>query len=180
MKVYDQIGKELHLFPLEKFQSRFRGYYMSADGKVYSTRGNNKLKELSGSKANSWSNRYFTLDGGSWEQNHLTGNCKAHKDFVLETTVPSVTGIKTAQMPAVKLTTERNHAKTAEEALAAKGSIIASVVNGKFLFGSNPVIHTTQESLKSEMARLASQNPGVRYVAFTITGSVISGGMNWS
>jgi len=179
MKVYDQQGKEFHLFPLEKYKPRFRGYYMSADGKVYSTRGGNNLKELTGSKANTWANRYFTLDGGSWEQNHLVTSAKAHKDFVLETTVPTVVGVKTALVPQ-KLTTERNHAKTAEDALAAKGSIIASVIKGKFAFGSDPVIHTTRESLKSEMARLANQNPGVRYVAFTITSSVVAGGMSWS
>jgi hypothetical protein len=195
MKVYNTQGKEQHLFPMEKFQSRFRGYFMDKDGNIFSTRGTGKLKQLMGSQQYGYQTRYFTLDGATFQQSYLTTNCKSHRDFGIETSVPTVTGIRTSTLPSkvqpgavltklkatgAAITAERNHARTVDEALSSKGTMIASIVDGKFVFGTNPVIHTTEASLKSEMTRLAGLNPGVHFVAFKIAGSVVSGGVVWS
>lgn len=173
-----------YLFPLEKVNYRFRGYFIDKEGQVYSTRGPGaRLSRLAGSKQNSWSNRYYTLDGASWEHGHLIRQAKAHGDFAKETTAAIKTGPLggSAVLSALQArASERSHAKTTDEAINSRGSIIASVIDGKFVFGSNPVVHTTAESVKSELARLAMQNPGIRYVEFKINATVVSGGLNWS
>lgn len=169
-----------YLFPLQKVISRLQGYYIDKEGHVYSTRGKGgALAHLAGSKQHSWSNRYFTLDGATWEQGYLTCTAKAHGDFAKETTA-SAAVLASVQARGAQVTAERAHAKTAAEALKANGSIIATVVGDKFVFASSPVIHTTPESVRDEMTRLANLNPGTRYVEFKITSSVVAGGLNWS
>lgn len=73
----------------------------------------------------------------------------------------------------------RNHAGTTEEGIKAKGSIIGRVHKGHLVFGSEPKIHTSEESVKSEMQRLALEHPGVKFVELKIGKSVVAGGVTW-
>lgn len=197
-----------YLFPLERVlpANVGTGYYIDKEGQVYSTRGSKgRLARLAGSKPYSYSNRYYTVGGKTYSQPDLIARAKANSTFVLETT-PQTTPIKTAAFPGVTKpapvaqgadlksriqaamrnpTTETvSHATTVDEAIKARGSIIAAVtLDGKFQFSPNPVIYTSNTALNAEMEKLAKNNPGVRFVRFTITGVVsaeVKPTLNWS
>lgn len=190
-----------YLFPLTKLSTALTGYFIDKEGQVYSTKGSKGLQRLQGSQPQKYGPRYFTLANRTYVQSSLIEQAKAHPDFKAETT-PAPAPVKTAAFPGSKASTTQSfadvlrtaqavntaisrptitdYAKTTDEALTGRGSMIAAIKNGAFVFDANPVIYTSVPSLKSEMERLAKANPGVRYVSFTITGSVVAGAVDWS
>ena len=65
--------------------------------------------------------------------------------------------------------------------LTTKGNvIIGTVKEGKVSFTSTPSVHTTEQSWKTEIERLAKANPGVKFIAVTITAAVVAGGLVWN
>jgi hypothetical protein len=78
---------------------------------------------------------------------------------------------------------DRKHAKNVAEGLSGKGWVIAQVAvhNGEqfLLFGSKPAIHLASDSVKAEMARLATAKPGVKFVSLRVDSTLVSGGLVW-
>ena len=74
---------------------------------------------------------------------------------------------------------ESHHATSVEAGIKAKGSIIGRVHKGRLVFGSEPKIHMTADSVKRQMERLAMEHPGVKFVEFKIGQSVVAGGVTW-
>lgn len=60
------------------------------------------------------------------------------------------------------------------------GWIIGSFRDTGFSFDAKPRIHTTRDTVKPELARLAQFHPGVKFVSLSIEDSVQSGGLIWN
>lgn len=89
------------------------------------------------------------------------------------------------QRPADAATTKQSPLLTAASAqnpLAITGNVIIGSIlsNGNISFSDKPSVHTTELSWKTEIERLASANPGKRYVAVEVVGSVVAGGLVWN
>lgn len=171
----------LTLFPLKLIHgTRLEGYYIDAQGEVYSTRMSAVPKKLLGSKQFSYSRRYYTLAGASYDGASLLRQAKGSPKWAEEMTIAK-TIVKRVGQVQLK---DRAHAGNVTEGLTFKGWVIAKVAKHKgkeFLqFGSQPAIHMTEASYKAEMTRLATQEPGTRFVALRIEQSLVAGGLQWS
>ena len=161
-----------NLYPLERITNSVPGYFMDAQYEVYSTRGGKQLARLYGSSANG--NRYYTLGGVSWNKRDLMRRAAADPAFKSETTSQPISMVLQPTAPA-----DRAHATSLTHGLKARGFVIAKVQAGRLVFGSNPKIHLTADSVRSEAERLAIAEPGVQFVSLQITGSVIAAGLQW-
>lgn len=173
-----------NLFPLTHLSMSLSGYYMDKDTNVWSAHRQGKLLKLTGSRAHSWSPRYYTLSGKSWNADDLVRRAKAHKAWPSETGFPVDVAVKDAvsQLKAKTATpiVDRDHAKNLSDGIAKKGFIIATIENGALSFGSNPAIHTTEKSVNSEIERLACLLPGTRFVKLQIQGAAsLPRGVQW-
>lgn len=61
-----------------------------------------------------------------------------------------------------------------------RGWIIGSVNGNQFSFSSNPRVHDTENSVNTEIERLAKTNPGTKFVKVRIEAYVQAGGVSWS
>jgi hypothetical protein len=179
MKIGDK-----NLFPLNNINSRLNGYLMDRDGNIYSVKNTlGRVKMLAGSKTSS--GHYFTLSNTTYRGDQLFSSAKAHKLFNAETAAPTtpasvtqiVAGVK--PLPVKDLDEKRSYAKSLAEGIALRGVMIAAVEGERLVFGSEPKIHVTEQSFRSEMERLARVKPGVKFVSVKITGSVVAGGVRW-
>ena len=73
----------------------------------------------------------------------------------------------------------RSHAKSLAEGIKERGYIIGQVQKEALVFGSQPQVHTTLQSVKSEIERLAGKTPGLQLVYLKIEGSVRAAAMVW-
>ena len=73
----------------------------------------------------------------------------------------------------------RSHAVPLAQGIAARGVVLAVEEDGKLLFDSKPVIHTSEASWKDEATRVAMLNPGKRVVALKVVGAVVDDGVRW-
>lgn len=169
MKVADK-----NLFPLNNINSRFSGYLMDADDNIYTTK--NKFQTpttMTGSRTSS--GHYFTLNKNTYRRDFLVNAARNHRLFKSETAAPQVAVVSEV----VKSNDKRSYAKDLDEGIKLRGVMIAAVENGKLVFSSEPKIHTTEQSYRSEMERLANTKPGMKFVSVKITGSVVAGGVKW-
>jgi hypothetical protein len=151
---------------------------MDGKGEVYSTK-RGQLGQLLGSRTPS--GIYLTLNKRTYQKSQLQRQAMAHRDFRLETAAPTVA----AAVPAATAPVKRAHAATLAEGIAKRGWVIAKValVNDgpkqveALLFGSKPPVHLTAESVNDELKRLATLNPGVKYVKLKVEGGLVLGGM---
>ena len=161
-----------HVFPLERVRSTWRGYFINAKGEFFSNR-QGSLRRLAGSSTPS--GRYYTLAGQTEREDRVTKLALAHKDWAKEVTPPSAkVAALTASSPK-----GRSHAASLAQGIAARGVVLAVEEDGKLLFGSKPVIHTSEASWKDEATRVAMLNPGKRVVALKVVGAVVAGGIRW-
>lgn len=177
-----------NLFPLIlSYPTLKDGYYIDREGAVYSTRGRNgKLSRLFGSST--LSGRYFSLQGKygstSFRADDLAKTACHHKDFNQHTADEITMASLGVDVNKIKVKSKvqgpRNHAADVDAGIAARGSIIGRVHKGHLVFGSEPKIHTTEQSVKDEMQRLAVQYPGVKFVELKIAKSVVAGGVTWA
>lgn len=194
-----------NLFPITKIIASADGYFMDRAGEVWSERARKgSLIKLAGSTTSS--GRYVTMQtngrfGQSYKLNDLQRRCKAHKDWNEDTrplpstdrTIPSahqhqVAVPKTTLAGAlglgkspvqIEIVSTRHHAADANDGIAKRGWVIASVKNGKLSFAAEPTIHTSDVSVISELDRLAKQSPGVKYVKLQIQGAAVAGALQW-
>lgn len=185
-------GEQVNVFHLANVRSALSKYYIDLIGNVYSTAGGDgKFVKLAGTPTKN--GRRFTLSGSS---SYSTGSY-THEQLrkMAEATagwngyVNSLKPVAEAPKPAVVLPAgdaKRSHALTLAAGLAAKGWIIASVqpakgqVEEQLVIGSKPKIHTTTDSVKSEMERLALQYPGTTFVSLRVQNTVKAAGIQWS
>jgi hypothetical protein len=168
------------VFPLERLYSRLSAYYIDATGAVYSTKGKNPVKLLGSCKRGG--QRYYTLDKQSWSGTWLLNRARNHPAYFGETS-----SAKAAEEP---VSTDSSgspwpipHAPSVEAGLKAKGWVIGqvSVHEGEqfLMFGSKPKIHLTVASVDAELARLAGEKPGTKFVSFKVDKAVVAGGLSW-
>lgn len=172
-------------FPLNLINNRIsQNYFISREGKVFSNRGSKGAVQLSGSKAGN--NTYFKLGGGTWSPSYklsdLYRDAQRHARWEIETN----TAIQLKQEANLQARALANPAgvKSIEElsvhqAIKDRGSIIGRVHKGHLVFGSNPKIHMSKDSLKAEMLRLATVYPGTKFVQLDIAAAVQAGGVTW-
>jgi hypothetical protein len=168
------------LYRLANLNAQWASYFADAHGNVYSVRTSAVPRKMMGSV--NGGRRYFTLTGNNGRaqtvaQDQLIRDLRNKADFIRETSLtPAVQAVVTNREAAG----QRNHAASLAAGVKAKGYIIGRVQGEAFAFGSKPAIHTTLLSVRSEMERLATANPGVEYVYFKIEGSVKAASLAWS
>jgi len=179
-----------YLFPLRLLRLHFDGYYFDRNGGLFSTRGSaGRLKQLNGSRTPS--GHYYTLSGTTYRHDVLFNEAKAHQQFRANTTgmteadlamqkavVQTVGAIKDMRLGDIPEGV-RSYARNVEDGVARKGVILATVVGDKLVFGTNPKVHTTDNSWRDEAERIAKLRPGLKVVALKIVGSVVSKGVHW-
>jgi hypothetical protein len=172
------------MFPLRNVsQNISTGYYMDRNGGVWSTRGSKdgaQAVQLKGSRSNSGTYFKFGQQWGSgWRHDTLKQMAMTHKDWAKET---AEFGAKAAELKAVLAktpTSTRAYAETVLDGIAQRGSVIGRVHKGKLVFGSEPKIHLTAQSVRDEMLRLATTYPGTKFVRLVVDSAVVSGGLEW-
>ena len=168
------------LFPLVKLEARLSDYFISTDGTIFSTKQTPAGRRMYGT-GNSQAHRYVTLNNVSYPVRELLARAKIHSDFARETGL-----IKTVEKAIVasEVSSDRRHATTIEQGLAQKGWMIGRVDEHKgekfIVFGSRPKIHLTADSVTSELTRLATAKPGVKFFSVKVDKSVIAGAVMWS
>jgi hypothetical protein len=171
-----------NLFPLSLVLPSIRKdtYYMAADRSVFS-KARGKLVRMIGSHG--YSGKTFSFQrarpGGTFTERASVIETLAmqHSQFKAHTSL-DINLPSTAKVPATARA-DRSHAASVEDGIKSKGYIIARVHKGRLVFGSEPPIHLTAASVKSEMERLAMAHPGVKFVELKITQSVVAGGVSW-
>jgi hypothetical protein len=178
-----QVGT-LYLFPLSKIDSHLGGYFVSAEGTFYSTKQSVAGRKMTGSGSFGSRTRYYTMNGRSYEGAVLYRRAQGQGDWKVETTKPSET-IATMNkiLQSTKQVSARSHAASASLGIKGRGVVIARVATHDgvehLLFGSQPALHMTEQSYTDEMTRLATQYPGVEFVALKVVKSVKAGGFTW-
>lgn len=178
-----------NLFPLSNINASYTGYYMNSDGHVFSTKKVTTPQRMIGASQGFGSTRkvIFTFSTGGrrpvTEQGAtLFANAKRHANWVKETTDQAIAMFPAAKktiFPASSITTERDHATDLAAGLKSKGYVIAKVDGGALVFGSKPVIHTTLDSVKAEVQRLAEKSPGMQIVYLKVEGIAVANSINW-
>lgn len=167
----------MKVFSLHKIDSSLASYYITATGDVISTKREVPYT-LSGSSASGSSIRYYTLGGRSWRSDVLLNCSKSHTDFAVDVGL-----VANQTKPEQPRSSDRSHASTLQEGLDGRGWVIASVdkIDGEdhLVFGSKPKIHLTPTSVESELKRLATQKPGVKFVGLQIVKTLVAGGLIW-
>lgn len=170
-----KIGKsDLNLFPLNKLGDRvLDGYFMDADGNVYSTRASKLPKMMRGSRVDSkvyytcsyYNGRFSTRYDGA----KLFERAKRNKSFVLHTSGGPFSG--TATQPQAP--------NQFEIGLAAKGWMIASVIAKKVSIVGNE-IYLTPDLTHAALVKAAQEKPGVKFVSLKIDRTVVANGLVWN
>ncbi len=172
-----------YLFPLKEIPSSLlcfyggnsSGYYMDLDGSIFSDRRGKGLVQLNGSRT--LSGHYFSLGYQKFRHDEIFNAAKKSPSWSSHfAAVPTVSNPRNVRADA-----KRSYAPNLPSAIKQKSVMIVSVTPDgyKLIVGSNPKFHTTEESWRSEMKRLASVKPGTKFIALEIKASVVSGGEVW-
>lgn len=167
-----------NVFPLELVLSGAVGYFMDAQGEVWSEKARKgTLIKLAGST--SPQGRYVTLSLAGCSTSHrldsLATIAKRHVEFAKNTTSVAEAVASTKVEPPLSMKALRapvdflsKHATTVEAGIKARGWVIATVEAGKLSFGADPKIHLSDDSVNTELARLASLKRDTKYVKLQI------------
>jgi hypothetical protein len=184
----------LNVFPLVKADSLLQGYFMDADGNVYSNKGlagGNRLSKLGGSRTQS--GRYYTLNGRSFRADRLVTSAKQCPSFVIETAGTTVTPVIVSapvaawpmiggQGPATanNQPLPAGRTRSAKQAAKDKGFVLAHIgPTDRLVFGTEPVLHLARSTAVEEAERVANLKPGTKILVLQIVGSVTAGGTQW-
>ncbi len=153
------------VFPLNLLRLSLDKYFISATGDVYSTkRGQAAVMYGNG-------NHYVTLSNMTYDKRTLLRQAKEHHEWPSHMLPNS---IKIESAPAKTVPT-----KAAPAPAPSAGYVIATQTKDGLIFGSKPKVHLTLQDVKVEMLRLATLNPGVKFIRLKIDGSVIAGAVTW-
>jgi hypothetical protein len=200
--------KGKNLFPISNVIPTATGYYMDAQGEVWSERAKRGiLTKLDGSTTPS--GRYVTLQTNnqtshSYRHDQLVHLCRGHWQWkaltatdtvkVAKTDLATAMGLKPAALPSVKQmavsavanhqTTQvaigtRHHAPSVAAGIKARGWVIGKIHQGALSLGLEPKIHTVETSVDAEIDRLAKQYVGQKFVKLQIQGAVTAGAVVW-
>lgn len=165
-----------NLFPLSYVYPSLGGYYMDADGAIYSSKRSKTLSRLFGT--NSSGVRYYTLNKSSWSGTDLLRRARGDSRFDAETKTIITAKHIGAQLP-IPAVDARAHAASLELGLKAKGFMIGTVQGTALSFAKTPTIHTTEASVKSEAERLARLQPGIKFVIVKVCNVVVASSVSW-
>lgn len=168
-----------NVFPLVKADSLFHGYFMDAEGNVYSNKAHSqRLAALNGSRTPS--GRYYTLNGRAYRADRLIAMAKQLPSFVMETGQATTPVIVSAPAAPNNQPLPVGRTKSAAAAVKAKGFLLAHVgPTDRLVFGTDPVLHLTRSTAVEEATRVASLKPGTKVVLLQIIASVVAGGTQW-
>ena len=153
-----------NLFDLSKLGSHYKGYFVDNRGMVYSNK-QGSLKALKVSAPSNTFHKYWNLSHNGYANpvrtdrfDSMLNNSNEFRTFV---NAAKVTG---AFAPAAH----------------GKGYIVGSVTSSGVSFSSNPKVHTSEASARTECERLASSYKGKTFMYVEIKGTVKASGFNWS
>jgi len=159
------LGIPVRVFSLKTIDTYMDGYYMDADGGVWSTRGRVPAR-LTGSSTPS--GRYYTLNKRSHRADQLVYLARAHKTFASETAKTIELAVAKATPPAPL----QGRTQSARTAAGARGFLLATLTpTDKLAFGTNPVFHLTEATVRAEAERIAAES-GIEVVLLRIVGKV--------
>ena len=153
-----------NLFDLAKLGSQYRGYFVDREGKVYSNK-QGALRALKISAPSNTFHKYWNLSTNGYSSPVRTDRF----DNMLNRSDEYRTFVKAAKVTGA-------FAPSA----TAKGYIVGSVTNSGVSFSSNPKVHTSEASARTECERLASSYKGKTFMYVEIKGTVKASGFNWS
>jgi hypothetical protein len=193
-----------HLFPLELVQEEIkksygmycglcdlRGYYVDSQGQIYSKR-NTKVVGLYTMKGSTTkSGKYYTLDGTQHRADTIIRIARSHPQWDKETGLSpaeilslirarSRNGVTPSVPRFVETRDVREYAGSLDAGIRDRGWVIATAKDETLIFGTKPRIHTTEQSVKNELERLAKEFPGTRFISLRISHSVVAGGLHWA
>lgn len=151
-----------NLFDLSKLGSHYRGYFVDRDGKVYSNK-QGTLRALKISAPSNTFHKYWNLSNNGYAQAVRTDRF----DEMLNRSDEYRTFVKAAKVTG------------AFAPSGGKGYIVGSVTSGGVSFSSNPKIHTSEASARTECERLASSYKGKTFMYVEIKGTVKASGFDW-
>ena len=152
-----------NLFDLSKLGSHYRGYFVDRDGKVYSNK-QGTLRALKISAPSNTFHKYWNLSNNGYAQAVRTDRF----DEMLNRSDEFRSFVNAAKMTGA-------FAPVA----GGKGYIVGSVTSGGVSFSSNPKIHTSEASARTECERLASSYKGKTFMYVEIKGTVKASGFDW-
>lgn len=161
------------LFHLHLISARLSGYYINAQGHVYSTRRGGIDRLYGNAKTGQ-----FKLNYINYTADWLLRAAKHHKLFEAETRV-GAQALTTARVCKVTQLGDSVHAADVAHGVEKQGWVIASIADGALAFGLKPKIHLTEASVRAEMTRLATAHPGVKFVSLKIEKTLVSQGLVW-
>lgn len=161
------------LFPLVKADSTLVGYYIDAAGHVFSGKASGgDVSLMQGTGAGPVGTRRYTLNKRTHLGGDLLRKARVHKDWATETnTAGGGATIAPENLP--------GRTKSALDAIADKGFLLATLSNDRLVFGQEPVFHVSVDTARSEAERIAGQTPGTKVVMLQIVGSVQILGAKW-
>jgi hypothetical protein len=178
-------------FPLLKIRPNFSGYYMTANGDIYSTKQYKSPRKMIGGGTTRGGRTYtFSVSNSrlpvTERGDTLFALAKRHTDWAADTSLTTpAESTNIARMPNFASpvsnigTAERHHAASTSIGIAKKGYIIGQVQGEAIVFGSKPVVHTSLQSVKSEVERLAARSPGTQIIYVKIEGAAVANGIAW-
>lgn len=165
-----------NLFHLADVRASLNGYYMDMNFQIFSVKSGT-LKQMAGSATAS--GRYFTLNGQTYAHHYLKSLVENLLKFKSDTKVTLVSKSTDQVFDSEGYSIDREYASSITDGIKRRGTVIASVVDNRLVFGSNPKIHTTKRSWESEIERLARHNPGITFIALDIKTAAVAGGVTW-
>lgn len=184
MQVKTTAGSVMNLFPLNLVDVNLNGYFVGADGEVYSTKQGKGATRMLGSRSLNGTETYLTMQRRTFGKRDIVRRAKSHSQFTAHTNQPLVAPSQVAVEPQLASwpmpnPTARSHAATTAAGVAAKGYLLATLDGDTLVFGTKPVIHLTDTSVKSEAERIAITKPGQKIVMLKIMGSVQAKAVAW-
>lgn len=181
MLLYDTVAKTaFNAFPLGKLSGNWTGYFIATTGQIYSnkqTKQEDHVKKMHGKRVSGLNARTYTLSGVSQRSDRLLALAKRSLSWARDTELAAPQLPEEAKpqwpFPIDKATSDAYRGKKPDvlQAVKDRGFVIASIVDNKLVFGSEPKIHSTVMSVEAELGRLAAASPGTVFVRLDITGA---------
>ena len=153
-----------NLFDLSKLGSHYKGYFVDKNGMVYSNK-QGTLRALKISAPSNTFHKYWNLSTNGYSNPIRTDRF----DNMLKNSNEYRTFVNSAKMTGA-------FAPSA----SAKGYIVGSVTSSGVSFSSNPKVHVSEASARSECERLASSYKGKTFMYVEIKGTVKASGFDWN
>lgn len=166
---YERYEMKVEINKLHGLGKVANGYfYDTVTGDVTSTRQYSFGSKMSGSRSHGVK-RYTFMLAGVYKTGYTVSVSVAEYDLRAKVAMYS-NSIKTSPIGN----------KATAVAPMEKGWIIGSFNLGVLSVADHPKVHTTEASVKAEMVRLATSQPGRTFVQMKVEGFVKAGGVQWS